>query len=88
MIKYIAAFRSRSQTMRLFQAAKNSGIPCSVINTPREASIGCGISLYYCPEHHRAVYNLYSGGNYDALIGFYRMEKDVNGGTHIFPLKT
>ena len=82
----MAAFRSRSQTMRLFQAAKNDGIPCSVIDTPREAGAGCGISMRYCPENHRAVKNLYSCGDYNSFIGFFKMEKSPGGRTVISPL--
>ena len=83
MVQYIAAFRSRSQTMRLFQIAKSSRIPCTIINTPREASVGCGISLAYNPEDHGAVKSIYLRGDFNALIGFYKMERDANGRIYI-----
>ena len=86
MIKYIAAFRSRSQTMRLFQLAKNNGINCAVINTPREASIGCGISVSYGPEDHRTMQNLVMRGGFNALIGYYRTEKTPNGRIYVSPI--
>ena len=79
MISYIAAFRSRSQTMRLFQVAKSRGIACSIITTPREASIGCGISLSYGQDSHAAVKNLVMRGDFNALIGFYKMERTPDG---------
>ena len=72
--------------MRLFQAAKSNGIPCSVINTPREAAAECGISLCYNPDYHNQINNLYRKGGYNALIGFYKIEKDMRGRTRISQL--
>lgn len=41
----IAAFRSRSHTTQLYNALSGRGVRCSVVNTPRGAYIGCGISV-------------------------------------------
>ncbi len=78
MINIIAAFRSRSQSMRLFQLAKSNNIPCCIINTPREASIGCGISVSYAPEYHSVMQNLYRRCSFNSFIGWYKMTK-MNG---------
>lgn len=83
MYKYIAAFRSRSQTMRLFQTAKSGGISCAIINTPREASIGCGISLSYEPQSHYLIQSMVSRGGFNAFIGFYSMERMPNGSMRV-----
>lgn len=45
MTYIIAAFRSRSHTMQLYNTLINKGINCSIVNTPRGAYIGCGISV-------------------------------------------
>jgi hypothetical protein len=85
-IYYIAAFRSRSQTTRLFQSAKNNGIPCSVIDTPRAAGAGCGISVRYCPEYHRRICDIYKREGYNSLIGFFKTEKTSGGRMIVTPL--
>ena len=75
---YLAAFRSRAQTMNFFQAAKQSNIPCSIVNTPREASVGCGISVSYAPEYHYAIQSVFYRGGFSAFIGYFCMTR-VNG---------
>lgn len=75
MINYIAAFRSRAQTMRLFQLAKCNNIPCKIINTPHEASIGCGISVCYEPQHHSAMQNIFPRGCFNSFIGWFKMTR-------------
>ena len=41
----IIAFRSRSHTLRFAEVLRNKGVPAEVINTPREAYVGCGLSV-------------------------------------------
>ncbi len=42
---HLILFRSTHQALRAEQALKNAGIEHAVINTPREFSVDCGISL-------------------------------------------
>lgn len=44
-MKYIAIFRSRNQCLRFSEVLKMHRISNAVINTPREAGVGCGISV-------------------------------------------
>ena len=41
----IFAFRSRAQSMRYYNELKKKGVSCAMINTPREISVGCGLSV-------------------------------------------
>lgn len=43
----IAAFRSRNSSMKLYDTLKANGIKADVINTPKEAYIGCGLSVRF-----------------------------------------
>ena len=44
-MKYtVVVFSSRSETMQFYNVIKNSGLFCSVINTPRTLSASCGVS--------------------------------------------
>ena len=41
----ILAFRSRNQTARVYEILLSHGISSQIINTPKEANVGCGLSL-------------------------------------------
>ncbi len=41
----IVAYRSRSQTTRVYQYLVSQGVACSLVSTPRGANVGCGISV-------------------------------------------
>lgn len=42
---YIVAFRSRSDTLSFYNFLKDNGISVSVVNTPKDAGVGCGLSI-------------------------------------------
>lgn len=43
----IAAYRSRSQVLRLEAQLKRDGVACAVVSTPREVALGCGLSVRF-----------------------------------------
>ena len=43
----IAAFRSRTQVLRLEDALHRAGLSAGVISTPRQVAIGCGLSVRF-----------------------------------------
>ncbi len=47
----LAAFRSRTQVLRMEDALHRAGLSAGVIATPREVAIGCGLSVRF--ELHR-----------------------------------
>ena len=44
MEKIIVAFRSRSDTLGFAEFLKRNKIACRIVNTPKEAQVGCGLS--------------------------------------------
>ena len=42
---YIIAFRSRSDTLAFYEFLKGNGVFVSVVTTPKEAGVGCGLSV-------------------------------------------
>ena len=70
----IAAFRSRTQVLRLEDALRRAGIPAGVISTPREVAMGCGLSVRFELSDYPKVISVYRRLNPGALIGFYRVE--------------
>lgn len=73
-MKYVIfAFSSRAQAMKFYENARRVA-PCSVINTPREASVGCGLSVKTNGEYYAALYSVLTGGGYDSFLGVFAFD--------------
>lgn len=70
----IAAFRSRTQVLRMEDALRRAGLSAGVISTPREVAIGCGLSVRFELSETAQVMQVYRRVNPGALIGFYRVD--------------
>lgn len=40
----VVAFRSRAHTVKFAEWLRSTGVPVEIINTPKEAGVGCGLS--------------------------------------------
>ena len=69
----IAAFRSRTQVLRLEDALRRAGLTAGVISTPRQVAIGCGLSVRFELAEYPQVMAVYRRLNPTALVGFYRV---------------
>ena len=70
----IAAFRSRTQVLRLEDALRRAGLSAGVISTPRQVAIGCGLSVRFELAEYSQVMAVYRRLNPTALVGFYRVD--------------
>ena len=70
----IAAFRSRTQVLRLEDALRRAGIDAGVISTPREVAMGCGLSVRFHLADASKVMAVYRRLYPAALVGFYRVD--------------
>ena len=70
----IAAFRSRTQVLRMEDALRRAGLSAGVISTPREVAIGCGLSVRFELGDVQQVLQVYRRLNPSALVGFYRVD--------------
>lgn len=70
----IAAFRSRTQVLRLEDALRRAGLTAGVISTPRQVAIGCGLSVRFELAEYPQVMAVYRRLNPTALVGFYRVD--------------
>ena len=70
----IAAFRSRTQVLRMEDALRRAGLSAGVISTPRQVAIGCGLSVRFDLRELRQVMAVYRRLNPTALVGFYRVD--------------
>ena len=67
----IAAFRSRQQVLAFEKALREAGIAASVIHTPHEIAIGCGLSVRFELTDYERVRDVFSRRAYPAFVGFY-----------------
>ena len=69
----IVVFRSRNQTARMFDVFRSYGINCDIINTPRQANVGCGLSLRISENdlyNARVVVNKHPQSSF---VGFFKV---------------
>lgn len=72
----IASFRSRQQVMQFQNTLRRLGIRTSVISTPREVAVGCGLSLRFDLSDAKAVVEQAKKTRPDTLVGFYTLERN------------
>lgn len=83
----IASFRSRQQVMRFEAALRRAGLRVEIITTPRDVSIGCGLSVRFETEDYSRVCALYRQLRPNNLIGFYLVEPTSGGRPKVTPLE-
>ena len=84
----IAAFRSRTQVLRLEDALRRAGLDAGVISTPREVAMGCGLSVRFNLADTPKVMTVYRRLNPGALVGFYRVDDYGTRQIRLSPLGT
>lgn len=81
MYELLAIFRSRSQAMDCYFKMKANNLSVKLINTPKEANVGCGLSLKIPSSSAGRAKSLISKARYSAFYGF--MKIDTRGGRFI-----
>ena len=77
----IASFRSRQQVLKFESALRRAGVRVSVITTPRDVSVGCGLSIRFELNDQDRVAEVYNQLRPSNLIGFYRVDRDEGSRT-------
>lgn len=76
---YIAVFASRTESMRFQDILMNNGVMCSLINTPREASVGCGVCVKFNPADFKKVRDILVMHRNLSLVSFFKVMKNGRG---------
>ena len=82
----IASFRSRQQVLKFEAALRREGLRSSVITTPRDVAVGCGLSIRFELDDLNRVQEVYRRLGPTNLIGFYRVSRSDGGRTAVSPL--
>lgn len=78
MTEILAVFRSRSQAIDCMTKMRALSVPAQLINTPKEANVGCGLSLKFPQNAAGRVKSLISRTGYSSFYGYMRI--DTRGG--------
>lgn len=71
MTEVLAVFRSRAQAVDCNSRLRSGGVPASLVNTPKEANVGCGLSVKFPQNFLPRAKSLIYGGKYSSFYGFY-----------------
>lgn len=72
MTEILAVFRSRSQAIDCNARLRAAGIPTNLVNTPKEANVGCGLSVKIPHTMLDRARLVVRSGGYSAFYGFYK----------------
>ena len=73
MENIIAVFQNRSHTMSFASHLKRLGARCRVVDTPRELSVSCGVSVVFSSKNLKQARFILSSTNLNTLIGVFEI---------------
>lgn len=77
----VVAFRSRAHTVRFAEYLRKNGINAEIVNTPKEAGVGCGLSVKISKSVFPVVKNAVFGMGLNSFAGFFLIT--LTGGKRI-----
>ena len=75
MKRYLAVFRSRTDVLSFISDFNRSGGVAHAVETPKQLSIGCGISAEVSFNQLELAYKLVTLKRYQSFFGIFRVEK-------------
>ena len=67
----VVAFRSRAHTVKFAEFMRANGVSVEIINTPKEAGVGCGLSVKINKEFFSMVKRAVFSFNPKSFAGFF-----------------
>ncbi len=75
----IVAFRSREHTLKFYNYLKQRGVPCAIVNTPKQAGVGCGLSVKIPTSAFAMVKNMLYGNRPSSFAGYFAVSERASG---------
>jgi hypothetical protein len=72
----IAVFKSRTQVMKFYEKLQDYNIRAAVVNTPREASLGCGLSVKVNTWDYGNLMKVLRTDNYYSFGGVFKVNEN------------
>lgn len=66
----LAVFKSRSETLGFVSVLRSGGVPASAMATPKEAGVGCGLSVRFEEGFLPRARLFLTKKNYPSFAGF------------------
>lgn len=66
----LAVFKSRAHTLDFVSYLRSAGVPVQAVSTPKEAGVGCGISVKFDDRFFPRVKALLQKRRYSSFEGF------------------
>lgn len=83
MTEILAVFRSRSQAIDCNGKLRALNIQSKLINTPKEANVGCGLSVKFPLSAAARAKKMIASINYSSFYGYMKIET-MGGISHYF----
>ena len=77
----VVAFRSRAHTVRFSEILRLIGVMNEIVNTPKEAGVGCGLSVKISKSTFPSVKRAVFSASLNSFAGFFLVS--VYGGKRI-----
>lgn len=71
----IVAFRSRAHTIKFYEFLRHNGVPAEIVNTPKEAGVGCGLSVKVLKERLQTIKIALSRTELNSFAGIFKQER-------------
>ena len=69
----VAVFVNRSQSQMFSKSLYGKGVPSSVISTPRDLGVSCGLSVRFNMVHLPIAKMIINSGRYNSFKNFYKV---------------
>lgn len=74
-MEYVAvSFRSRAHTVKFYGFLREHGVYSEIINTPKEAGVGCGLSVKINPGDLSLVKSAVRAAGLGGFAGFFHVK--------------
>ena len=76
---YIASFKSRAETLRFKKELDKRNIFAETVPTPKQANIGCGLSVKVNRSHLIFLKKLIYALSFSSFVGFFIVKETKEG---------
>lgn len=78
MNTYIAVFKSRTEVFAFLEKLKSAGVFCSIVPTPKEARVGCGLSAKFSQSGLQVALRVIKALNLSSFYGIFYVKISGN----------
>lgn len=71
----VIAFRSREHSVKFSAILTERGIPNNLVNTPKEAGVGCGLSVKVSENNYYFAVRLLRKVNFSSFAGAFKVKE-------------